>query len=96
MVPPPAQPRFADSCLSIGRIQHNQCETGKAFSDLLLHAVNNGESLMEASHVHSLEIKHAGLDRLIEEETRRPAPDASRIAQLKKEKLKIKDTLQLH
>ncbi len=51
---------------------------------------------MEASHVHSLEIKHAGLDRLIEEETRRPAPDASRIAQLKKEKLKIKDTLQLH
>lgn len=51
---------------------------------------------MEASHIHSLETKHAGLDRLIDEETRRPAPDAARIAKLKKEKLKIKDTLQLH
>lgn len=51
---------------------------------------------MEASHVHSLEAKHAGLDRLIEEEANRPAPNATRIAQLKKEKLKIKDTLSLH
>lgn len=51
---------------------------------------------MEASHVHSLEARHAGLDRLIEEESRRPAPDTARIAQLKKEKLKIKDALLLH
>lgn len=51
---------------------------------------------MEASHIHSLETKHAGLDRMIDEEIRRPAPDAARIAKLKKEKLKIKDTLQLH
>lgn len=51
---------------------------------------------MEASHVHSLENRHAGLDRLIEEEARRPAPDAARIAQLKKEKLRIKDALSLH
>ena len=51
---------------------------------------------MEASHVHSLEAKHAGLDRLIEEEANRPAPNVTRIAQLKKEKLKIKDTLSLH
>lgn len=51
---------------------------------------------MEASYVHSLETKHAGLDRMIEEEARRPAPDLVLIAQLKKEKLKIKDALSLH
>lgn len=51
---------------------------------------------MEASHIQSLETKHAGLDRRIEEETSRPAPDTVLIAQLKKEKLKIKDALSLH
>jgi hypothetical protein len=51
---------------------------------------------MEASHIQSLETKHAGLDRRIEEEISRPAPDTVLIAQLKKEKLKIKDALSLH
>ena len=51
---------------------------------------------MDASHAQSLEARHAGLDRLIEEESRRPAPDEVRIAQLKKEKLRIKDALLLH
>ncbi len=51
---------------------------------------------MEASLVNSLQARHAGLDRMIEEETRRPAPDTALIAKLKKEKLKIKDALSLH
>ena len=34
---------------------------------------------MEASLANSLQARHAGLDRLIEEEARRPAPDAARM-----------------
>ena len=51
---------------------------------------------MEASLANSLQARHAGLDRMIEEEARRPAPDAARIAKLKKEKINIKDALSLH
>jgi hypothetical protein len=51
---------------------------------------------MDAAHTLSLEAKHAGLDRLIEEEARRPAPDRILIAELKKRKLKLKEALVLH
>jgi hypothetical protein len=51
---------------------------------------------METSHTIALESKHAGLDRLIAEESRRPAPDVVQIAQWKKQKLKIKEALQPH
>lgn len=51
---------------------------------------------METSHMNALETKHAGLERMISEETRRPAPDDTLLAQWKKQKLKIKETLQLH
>ncbi len=51
---------------------------------------------METSHISALETKHAGLDRLIAEESRRPAPDETLISQLKKQKLKIKEALLLH
>ncbi len=51
---------------------------------------------MDTSHTAALESKHAGLDRMIVEEARRPAPDETLIAQWKKQKLKIKETLQLH
>lgn len=51
---------------------------------------------MEQTHSLALQAKHAGLDRLIAEEARRPSPDTILIAQLKKEKLKIKDALKPH
>ena len=51
---------------------------------------------MEPQHAVALEFKHAGLDRQIEDEERRPHPDDVVIAQLKKEKLRIKDQLALH
>jgi hypothetical protein len=51
---------------------------------------------MDQSHSIALEARHAGLERLIAEESRRPHPDETRIAQLKKEKLRIKDELSLH
>jgi uncharacterized protein len=48
---------------------------------------------MESSHALALETKHAGLDARIAEELRRPAPDTTLLARLKKQKLKIKEAL---
>jgi len=48
---------------------------------------------MDQAHVSALEAKHAGLENRIMDETRRPAPDAALLAQLKKQKLKIKEEL---
>jgi hypothetical protein len=45
------------------------------------------------THVEQLTQKHAALEATIHEETIRPNPDELRIAQLKKEKLKIKDEI---
>ena len=51
---------------------------------------------MEASHTAALATKHASLDRMISEEERRPAPDDVQISYWKKQKLKIKEALELH
>lgn len=48
---------------------------------------------METSHVNSLQLKHAGLERQIHEELGRPMPDAAMIRELKKRKLRIKEEL---
>jgi len=49
---------------------------------------------MDASHVSTLQLKHAGLERRIEEEMNRPMPDTAAIQQLKKRKLRIKEQLE--
>ena len=49
---------------------------------------------MDTSHVSSLQLKHAGLERRIEEELSRPFPDDVVIQTLKKQKLKIKEQLE--
>jgi hypothetical protein len=51
---------------------------------------------MESSHVSALHNKHAGLERRIQEEMSRPAPDLTAIQSLKRAKLRIKDELSLH
>ncbi len=48
---------------------------------------------MEQAHMTALQTRHAGLDRRIHEETRRPLPDDALIAQLKKEKLRLKEEM---
>lgn len=48
--------------------------------------------LME-TNVDELKQKHADLDYRLSEETQRPNPDQSIITQIKREKLKVKDTL---
>ncbi|MFS0736091.1 DUF465 domain-containing protein [Sphingomonas sp. 1P06PA] len=48
---------------------------------------------MENTHLSALQAKHAGLDARIAAETRRPLPDETLVAKLKKQKLKIKEML---
>ena len=51
---------------------------------------------MEASHMSALIEKHAGLERQIQEEMNRPAPDDALLQELKKKKLRLKDVLTHH
>lgn len=46
-----------------------------------------------SARVEQLSNKHTTLDMQIQQEMRSPIPDTLRIAQLKKQKLQIKDTL---
>ncbi len=48
---------------------------------------------MENGHSAALIAKHHGLDARIATELTRPSPDATLIAKLKKQKLKIKEML---
>lgn len=49
---------------------------------------------METSHVSALQLKHAGLERQLEEERNRPLPNDVLVQQLKKRKLRIKEQLE--
>ncbi len=46
-----------------------------------------------SSHLSALKSRHADLDAKIANEERRPAPDMALLAQMKKQKLKIKEEL---
>ena len=48
---------------------------------------------MEKAHSSALIAKHAGLDARITAETRRPAPNTALLADLKKQKLRIKEAI---
>ena len=51
---------------------------------------------MDNAHECALEAKHASLDAKIAAEMQRPSPDQIKIAELKKQKLKIKERLVTH
>ena len=46
-----------------------------------------------AEHVDALRAKHATLKQAVEQENQRPHPDDLHIAELKREKLRIKDEI---
>lgn len=46
-----------------------------------------------ASHLSALEQKHKTLERQIEDELARPSADEVRLAELKRQKLKLKDEI---
>ena len=48
---------------------------------------------MQTTHQQALETKHATLDRRLAEESHRPLPDALILADLKKQKLRLKEEL---
>ena len=49
---------------------------------------------MHTAHQTALETKHATLDRRIHAESRRPLPDTAVLADLKKQKLRLKEEIQ--
>ncbi|WP_230481739.1 YdcH family protein [Sphingomonas sp. Leaf21] len=49
---------------------------------------------MHTAHQTALETKHATLDRRISAESQRPVPDTQILAELKKQKLRLKEELQ--
>jgi hypothetical protein len=48
---------------------------------------------MQTTHQMALETKHATLDARIADEIHRPLPDTMRLAELKKQKLKLKEEI---
>lgn len=48
---------------------------------------------MQNAHFSALTAKHAGLDQRIATESQRPRPDQMLIAELKKQKLRLKEAL---
>ena len=50
-------------------------------------------SMTQQAHVQALAEKHAALDRIIAQEINRPSPDSLRLAQLKRQKLKLKEQM---
>jgi hypothetical protein len=48
---------------------------------------------MANAHLATLNARHAALEASVVAETRRPMPDQARLAQLKREKLKLKEEI---
>jgi hypothetical protein len=48
---------------------------------------------MQNAHLSALAAKHAGLERQITAESQRPLPDSRTLADLKKQKLRVKEEL---
>ena len=48
---------------------------------------------MQTTHLSALEAKHAVLDQRIEDERHRPMPDTIVLADLKKQKLRLKEEI---
>lgn len=52
-----------------------------------------GFAMTVASHIHSLEEKHASLETLLRDEQARPLPNFQLVQELKKQKLHIKEEI---
>ena len=61
----------------------------------LRDSTEQGETeIADTDRIEVLKQRHASLETALEEEVRRPLPDTSVVANLKREKLAIKDELQ--
>ncbi|WP_267386647.1 DUF465 domain-containing protein [Sphingomonas sp. GC_Shp_3] len=50
---------------------------------------------MQNAHYAALEAKHAVLEEKISDESHRPVPDTAMLAELKKQKLRLKEEMQI-
>jgi hypothetical protein len=62
---------------------------------MILATMSRRIASMQNAHLSALEAKHATLDRKISDETHRPLPDQMIIAQLKRQKLRVKEEIAL-
>ena len=51
---------------------------------------------MDSSHLNALEHRHAGIERQLLEELRRPLPDDAIVQDLKRRKLRLKEEILRH
>ena len=51
--------------------------------------------MSEKNHLQALKAKHLALDHAINEEMSRPLPDETALANLKRQKLKLKEEIEL-
>jgi hypothetical protein len=59
----------------------------------ILLARSGGEKMMTSEHVAALKAKHADIENRIDVEEHRPHPDDTRITELKRQKLRLKDEI---
>ena len=50
--------------------------------------------MAQTDHVEALKVKHAALDNELDTENNRPMPDMLHVAELKRQKLAIKDEIE--
>ncbi len=79
-----------DNCGGPAALSRNRCGEGRRS----LWGRTEGKLPMEQSHLSALQVKHAGLERRIDDEQGRPMPDHAAIQAIKKRKLRIKEELQ--
>jgi hypothetical protein len=65
-----------------------------SLSTLLKGALfGKGIATMASAHLEALNARHASIDGMIAAEMTRPLPDSTRLAQLKKQKLRLKEEM---
>jgi len=82
---------------AIDRNHANSIATFQRIGDLFAIPVNPTKEVpvMLTAHLSALETKHAVLDRRLAEEEHRPMPDPYLVADLKKQKLRLKEEIAL-
>ncbi len=66
-------------------------------SSFIPEPLKQGISTMPNAHLNTLAARHAQLEASLMREGQRPAPDSVRLAELKREKLRLKEAMaQLH
>jgi hypothetical protein len=62
-------------------------------TDLTVKSEERGDTMSMASHLQELRKKHEHLSDLVEKEQRNPAADTLRVAEMKKQKLRLKEEI---